>query len=93
MLGACDVPRPTGFQSGSNLGHPYKENASALSDKKYEAYFFLNSLLDHDGPVSVIATSPTLGDIATVSTSKEKKHNSKECVHGRTKFQRIVRAN
>ena len=36
----------------------------------------MNSLSDHNGPVSVIATSPTLGDIATVSASA-KKHNSK----------------
>ena len=30
---------------------------------------YVNSLVGHEGPVQVIATSPTLGDIATVCTT------------------------
>ncbi len=33
----------------------------------------MNTLTEHDGPVTVLATSPTLGDIATVCSSRQHK--------------------
>ena len=38
---------------------------------------YVNTLAGHEGAVSVVATSPTLGDIASVCTSKPPKHSSK----------------
>jgi len=38
---------------------------------------YVNSLADHEGPVTVVATSPTLGDIATVCSRKSHKYTSK----------------
>lgn len=40
---------------------------------------YVNSLPDHEGPVTAVATSPTLGDIATVCSRKSHKYTS-ECV-------------
>lgn len=39
---------------------------------------YVNSLPEHDGPVSVLATSPTLGDIATVCTTRPHKLGNSE---------------
>ena len=37
---------------------------------------YVNTLSDHEGRVTVIATSSTLGDIATVCHLKTSKHSS-----------------
>ena len=37
---------------------------------------YVKSLAGHEGPVNVVATSPTLGDIASVCTSKQLKPSS-----------------
>ena len=42
---------------------------------------YVNSLVGHEGEVSVVATSPTLGDIASVCSSKSLKHTSMY-IHG-----------
>ena len=42
---------------------------------------YVHSLVGHEGPVSVVATSPTLGDIASVCTSKKPKHTTSERLH------------
>lgn len=39
---------------------------------------YVNTLSDHEGRVTVIATSSTLGDIATVCSLKTSKHSSSE---------------
>lgn len=41
---------------------------------------YVNSLVGHEGPVQVIATSPTLGDIATVCTTSTTLSKSGPCV-------------
>ena len=47
---------------------------------------YVNSLAGHEGPVSVIATSPTLGDIATVCTCKTPKQSSKPAAFSSSPF-------
>ena len=53
---------------------------SVLSHVLYRSFFFrlnyVNTLPDHEGRVTVVATSSTLGDIATVCCLKTNKHSS-----------------